>query len=252
MKSKEDILGIKINVSSFGGILAKIEHAVSENGKIVITYLTPHIANYCYRNTEFGDMLNQFDLIYADGIGIVIASRLNGGCLRERITLPDYINDLCDFLIKKNMSVYLLGARPSTIDDVARKLKEKHPSLDIAGYHDGYFGYENNNTIEKINKAGPNLLLVGMGLPYQEKWAHRNKDLLDVNAIWICGGLFDIVSNRIRRAPCWMLKNNLEWLYRLYREPRRLWKRYLLGIPVFICRILINLHHNSRHAKGNQ
>lgn len=244
MKNNEYILGVKVNVSRFEDILSKIEVNVRHNKKITIAYLTPHIANYCYEYPDFGVILNQFDIVYADGIGIVIASKLNGGCLQDRITLPDYIDNLCDFLVKSDMSVYLLGARDSVVNNAGRVLKEKHTLLNIVGNHNGFFTME-GNVIEKINKAKPNLLLVGMGLPYQEEWIHRNKDLLNVNVIWACGGMFDIISGRLKRAPDWMLRNNMEWLYRLYREPKRLGKRYLIGNPLFMFRVLKSLF---RHA----
>lgn len=236
----EYILGTKVNVSNFGEILSKIEAAVTKNKKITITYLTPHIANYCYRYPDFRNIINQFDIIYADGIGIVLASMLQNGCLRKRITLPDYIDKLCNFSIEKNISIYLLGSSLSVVNNTARVLKERHSLLDIAGYHAGFFLNEDTSIVEEINKIKPNVLLVGMGLPHQEKWIHKNKDILDVNVIWSCGGLFSWVSGKIRRAPSWMLKYNLEWVYRLFREPKRLWKRYLVGNPLFIFRVFRN------------
>lgn len=252
IKTNERVLGIKIDIHNFEEILFKIEEAVSQNKKITITYLTPHIANYCYKYHDFRNILNHFDVVYADGIGIVIASRLNGGSLKKRITLPDYTDNLFHFLIKNGLSVYLLGTKSSTINDAVRILKENYPPLRIAGYHDGYSTWGDKYIIEKINRTKPNLLLVGMGLPLQEKWIYMNKDLLDVNVIWTCGGLFDIVSNRIKRAPDWMLRNNLEWVYRLYKEPKRLWKRYLIGNPLFMLRVFRNLNSNKpHHAKRN-
>lgn len=240
MKNIEKILDIKVNVSSFNEILNNIEQTINQDKKITITYLTPHLANYCYTHLDSKNIINQFDIVIPDGVGIVIASKLNKGHITKRMPLQDHLSALWDFLIAKNMLVYLLGAKPEIINKTVKALKENKAALNIAGFHHGYFDFKDNSIIEKINKVKPDMLFVGMGQPYQEIWIHEYKDLLKTNVIWACGSCFDIVSNSIRRAPEWILKNNMEWVYRLYKEPKRLWKRYLIGNPLFVFRILKN------------
>jgi N-acetylglucosaminyldiphosphoundecaprenol N-acetyl-beta-D-mannosaminyltransferase len=135
--------------------------------------------------------------------------------------------------------MYFLGGKPGVAQKARQKLQARIPALTITGECQGYFdiGAE-ERIIEKINNAKPDILVVGMGTSKQEKWIYRNRHRLNVPLCWAVGAVFDFISVRIERAPYWMRKINLEWLYRLYREPKRLWKRYLLGNPIFIFRVL--------------
>lgn len=124
-------------------------------------------------------------------------------------------------------------------EKVKEKLQQKIPSLNIVGEYHGYFDKENNKEIvNKINNCRPNILLVGMGTPKQEEWIYQNHYHLNVSLCWAVGGLFDFISGKIKRAPLWMLHCHLEWLYRLCQEPKRLWKRYIVGNLKFIYRVL--------------
>jgi N-acetylglucosaminyldiphosphoundecaprenol N-acetyl-beta-D-mannosaminyltransferase len=128
-------------------------------------------------------------------------------------------------------------------DKAAANLKARYPDLRIVGTHHGYFDKtqgcaENEAVIEQINTVKPNILIVGFGMPLQERWLMENWDRIDANVALTGGAVFDYVSGELRRAPRWMTENGLEWLGRLIIEPRRLWKRYLIGNPIFLWRVL--------------
>ena len=129
-----------------------------------------------------------------------------------------------------------------TWEQINREQDERYPDLRIVGTHHGYFdrtlgGEENNHVIQMINSAKPNVLIVGFGMPFQERWLLENWEHVDANIFLTGGACLDYMSGRVRRAPRWMLDNGLEWLYRLLLEPVRLWKRYLIGNPLFLYRI---------------
>jgi N-acetylglucosaminyldiphosphoundecaprenol N-acetyl-beta-D-mannosaminyltransferase len=140
-------------------------------------------------------------------------------------------------------SLFFLGARPGVAKKAAETLKAKYPGLRIVGYSDGYFdktpgSIANETVLRDINRCKPNILILGFGMPVQEKWLMENWDRVDANIALTGGAVFDYVSGELRRAPQWMTTHNLEWLGRLIIEPKRLWKRYLIGNPLFLWRIV--------------
>jgi N-acetylglucosaminyldiphosphoundecaprenol N-acetyl-beta-D-mannosaminyltransferase len=138
-------------------------------------------------------------------------------------------------------SIYLLGSDPGASAQAAAALKRWYPRLDVRGTHHGYFGLgtpHSDRVVEHIAEQQPDILLVGMGTPQQELWVQRHFEEIDATVVWTVGALFEYVSGRIPRAPHWMSDNGLEWIFRLAVEPRRMWRRYLLGNPVFLGRVL--------------
>jgi N-acetylglucosaminyldiphosphoundecaprenol N-acetyl-beta-D-mannosaminyltransferase len=150
---------------------------------------------------------------------------------------------LARFAQGRDHSLFLLGARPGVADKAAANLRERFPGLRIVGTHHGYFDKapgspENEAVIREINAASPNILIVGFGMPLQERWLMDNWDRIEVNVALTGGAVFDYVSGELPRAPRWMTDHGFEWLGRLIIEPGRLWKRYLVGNPIFILRVL--------------
>jgi N-acetylglucosaminyldiphosphoundecaprenol N-acetyl-beta-D-mannosaminyltransferase len=141
--------------------------------------------------------------------------------------------------VEHNLSIYFLGSTQVVAELAAKRLKELYPALRLSGYHHGYFSeQENNSVIDKINASQPDILFLGMGVPRQEEWTKENFDKLNAKIVWMGGGFLDTLSGRIKRCPRWLSKIGFEWLFRLMQEPRRLWKRYLIGNPMFVLRIL--------------
>ncbi|MBN1540760.1 WecB/TagA/CpsF family glycosyltransferase [candidate division KSB1 bacterium] len=181
-------------------------------------------------------IIRQADLVGADGMPIVWLSRLVGQAIPGRLNGTDLMYRLLDLAQTRHYRVYLLGARSHVIESAVSFMQQRYPLLPIAGYHSGYFASpeEVEKTIDEIADCKPDILLIGMSSPMKEKWVHRYKHRLPVSIIHGVGGSFDILGGLTSRAPFWMQRSGLEWLYRLMQEPRRLWKRYLLLNTLFL------------------
>jgi N-acetylglucosaminyldiphosphoundecaprenol N-acetyl-beta-D-mannosaminyltransferase len=162
----------------------------------------------------------------------------------QRFTPPDWFGLLAGECVEQNVSVFFLGTTQEIIEKAAMVLSEKFPGLNIVGVHHGFFdksatGFENQEVLNTINSLHPDILLVGFGMPAQEKWILDNWDELQVHAIIPVGAFFDYMAGEVERAPHWMTDHGLEWLGRLLIEPRRLWRRYVIGNPLFVWRVLL-------------
>ena len=237
MHTKIDFLGIKVGVLTIDGLIEKVlEYARIQKRKF-ITYLNAHCVNVSFSDPAYKDILNSADIVYADGISIVFSVRLFGNSLPERITDLDFFDRLVGYAVAKEISFYLLGGKPFVGQKVAERLRKTFPDIRILGSRHGYFNdSEEEGIIQEINTLKPNILLVAMGVPKQEKWIYKHLNKLEVNVCWAIGTFNDLTGLE-KRAPRWMLKAGLEWLYRLYQEPGRLWRRYLIGNFVFIYRV---------------
>lgn len=184
-------------------------------------------------NRDLSRILNSADLAAADGIGVVIASKILGEPLEERVAGFDLISCLFKKFAEEDINFYFLGGKPGIVNRAAANLKNKYPNLNICGYHHGYLDHDNQQkVITEINEKNIDLLLVGMGVPLQEKFLDNNLKELNVGAAVTVGGSFDVLAGEVNRAPVWMQKAALEWFYRLLQEPSRLGR--MLFLPKFI------------------
>ncbi len=184
--------------------------------------------------------IERASLVVADGQPIIWASQWLYRSLPERVTGIDLIDALATRAEKEKFRIYLLGASQEVIEAAAANLKLRYPRLDICGFDDGYFlAAETSEKVRAIRQSGAQVLLVGMGVPRQELFLEENWSDLGVNLAIGVGGSFDVIAGKKKRAPLWMQKVGLEWLYRLMQEPQRLWKRYLVTNLQFIYRLLI-------------
>jgi N-acetylglucosaminyldiphosphoundecaprenol N-acetyl-beta-D-mannosaminyltransferase len=218
---------------------------LGERGKLVLN-VNAHALNLAYSLPWFRSTLNASDVVFIDGYGVILAAWLLGYGHLPRITYADWMWDLAGFCVEHDISLYFLGARQGIAEQAAVNLLSQHPDLRILGTHHGYFDHsvhsnENQAVCAEINHLKPDLLFVGFGMPLQEKWLAENLGQLDVAAGLSCGALFDYVSNNLKRAPRFLTDHGLEWLGRLSYEPARLWRRYLLGNPVFLWRVFLQM-----------
>jgi N-acetylglucosaminyldiphosphoundecaprenol N-acetyl-beta-D-mannosaminyltransferase len=179
----------------------------------------------------------------------MLAAKLTGQVLPYRFTPPDFMELVCEIARSRNWRVFFLGAKPGVAQRAADKLMMQLPGLQIQTHH-GHFEKavdcpENWQVLEQINQFQPHILVVGFGMPLQEKWILENISSLHTNIAFPVGALFDYLSGTIPRGPRWLTNRGFEWLSRLVIEPRRLWKRYLIGNPLFFWRIFI--HHVLRY-----
>lgn len=205
----------------------------------LITYLNAHCINLYFRDADYARIVDGADCVYADGQAVVWASRFLGQSLPERVNAGDFLQTFCERCAAENLSVYFLGSAAGVAEKAAAKLKKKCLALNVAGCHSGYFKPEEADAlVRKIKKAHPDILLIGMGVPRQEKFAAAHLSELGAPVVWCVGALFEYYAGVTPRAPRWMRTCGLEWLFRLIVEPRRMWRRYIPGNAAFIFRII--------------
>ena len=206
-----------------------------------MNYVNAHVLNQSRSDPELRDALQASDLVYCDGYGVRLAARLIGLRVPHRMTGADWIWGVAALCQESGRSLYLLGSDPGSSTEAAATLKRWYPRLDVRGTHHGYFGLDtphSERVLEHLAEHKPDILLVGMGTPQQELWVERNHERIDASVVWTVGALFDYVSGRVPRAPHWIADNGFEWIFRLAVEPRRMWRRYLLGNPAFLYRVM--------------
>lgn len=199
----------------------------------VITSANGQVLSMAARDKAIRRHFLAADLIHADGMPLVFASRLKGPmALPERVATTDLFHDVAHLAEVEGASFYLLGGDPHVIERAVDRVRRRYPRLAIAGYRSGYLDGDEDRVVEAINAARPDVLWVGMGVPREQSFSLRHRDrLTNVGVIKTSGGLFDFLSGRNRRAPGWMQAAGIEWLFRTLLEPRRLLVRYVTTNP---------------------
>ncbi len=233
MRDLLKILEVNIDRLDMQGAVERVKNLLSEGGPSLIVTPNSEMLAAAAEDAELARILNSADLAVPDGAGVILASKIMGQKLPERVAGFDLITELFAQLENEDCSFYFLGSKPGIVDKAAAELKKRYPNLNIAGYHHGYLDKElQQNVTAEINEKGIDLLLVGMGVPLQERFLDKNLDGLNVKAAVTVGGSFDVIAGEVERAPLWMQKAGLEWFYRLVQEPSRFGRMLLL--PKFI------------------
>lgn len=227
---RQQILGVAFDRLTLATAVERIEELVvcDRQAPALVITANPEMVMLARRDEEMARILVAGDLVTADGIGIVLAAKILGCPLPQRVTGIDLAQSLFDL---GKYSFFFLGARPGVAEEAAARLKSIYPGLKIAGWHDGYF-QDDEGVIAAINRVRPDILLIAMGMGRQEKWFWKNRHRLQVKVGIGVGGCFDVWAGRVRRAPIWLQKLGLEWFYRLLKEPWR-YKRMLV-LPEFL------------------
>lgn len=208
-------------------------------------YVNAHCINVSSTDSYYKKILQDTSIVYSGGIGPVLASKLLGRSLPQRAPTPDFIEDVFTLAQKRKWSIYLLGTKEKSLQIFMKKMEQKFPKLLFCGYHHGFFTKdEEEGIIQEINTLKPTIVIVGMGTPKQEKWIATNMARADAKLFWAVGALFDVMAGVLPRAPKWVQAIGLEWLYRFFQEPKRLWRRYLIGNSIFIARVFLSLIPN--------
>jgi N-acetylglucosaminyldiphosphoundecaprenol N-acetyl-beta-D-mannosaminyltransferase len=235
------IFDIAIDLAEPGEMLATIAGWAAAGLTRRVMYVNAHVVNQTRSNPELAAALRRADLVYCDGYGVRLAAHVLDKPVPHRMTGADWIWDLASLCELTRQPMYLLGSEPPIAREAAAKLRRWYPELDVTGAHHGFFDVEsphNERVIEDINSKPNAIVLVGMGSPKQELWVDTYADRLNGSVVWTVGALFDYVSGHVPRAPGWLADNGWEWIFRLALEPQRMWRRYLLGNPVFLSRVL--------------
>ncbi|MFC1755045.1 exopolysaccharide biosynthesis polyprenyl glycosylphosphotransferase [Thermoproteota archaeon] len=238
MRQFANVLGARLDRLTSKEVLEKIEEFIAQKTPHQIVYINADGVNQYLFDKRYKKIVDEADLVYPDGMGVVWASRLSNYPLPERVNAEDFLPDLCKLCVEKGYKLFLLGSKDDVATKAAQNLKKDFKDLQIVGTHHGFFDdEEESEIINKINFSGTDILLVGMGVPRQEKWIKRNMDKIKAPVLWGVGALLDYYSLSLRMAPDSIKKMGLEWLFRLIREPARLWKRYILGNMLFTFRL---------------
>jgi N-acetylglucosaminyldiphosphoundecaprenol N-acetyl-beta-D-mannosaminyltransferase len=241
------ILGVGIDNVDTSSALDIIEGFIRERKPHMVVTADSSGIVLADTDHELREIMNSADLVTPDSFGVLWASRRQGTPLQERVSGIDVVKLLCARGSEHEYSVFLLGAAPGVAETAADNLKHRCPGLRIAGTYHGYFSEEESGSvIEQIRESKPDILFVALGIPRQEKWIALHMKELDVPVAMGVGGSFDVISGNVRRAPKWMQDHGLEWLFRLYSDPRKI--RKVLQLPRFVLMIL----HAGRSGNGRR
>lgn len=231
------MLGVDISNLTMDEAVARIAATVKDKRKQSFAFVNADCLNQASHNAAYARVLSRQAAVFADGSGIRLAARMRGQHIRDNVNGTDMLPLLCSLAAREGHGIFLLGAREGLAEEVGRRMTADHPGLVISGTQHGYFPQADTQAIiDAINASGARILLVAMGVPQQEMWISRHLEKLNLNVVMGVGGLFDFYSGRIPRAPLWMRRGGLEWIYRLWQEPSRMWRRYIVGNPLFVWR----------------
>jgi N-acetylglucosaminyldiphosphoundecaprenol N-acetyl-beta-D-mannosaminyltransferase len=222
-----------------------IEYVVSSaqiDRKTIVGNVNVKAMNLAYEESWYRDFLNNSDLVFCDGFGVLLAAEQLGYSVQSehRMTCPDYIENLALACERENVSLFLLAGKPGVVDKAIEKLTSIAPKLKVQGHH-GHFdksGKENELVIQQINQFKPGILYVGFGMPLQESWILENINRIEARVFLPLGACLDFYTGTVYRGPRWMTDRGLEWLTRFVTEPQRLWERYIIGNPLFFYRLI--------------
>lgn len=234
------ITGINVTNCSSHELNRYICQVVAEGRKELIPNVNIHCLNLAWRHKWLRDLLNSCAVVFCDGEGVRLAAWMVGRRIDEKITYNRWIWDFAQVSATEGLSWYILGSAADVIGEAARRLRQVAPALLIVGYRSGYWDSEETceQIVADINRAAPHVLIVGMGMPLQEAWLRERFNSMNVNVALTGGAVWDYVSGNVPMTPRFVYIMKLEWLFRLLHEPRRLWRRYLIGIPLFIYRVI--------------
>ena len=234
---KAVVLGVPFFSGTMDEALAKISSIVEDNKTHHIAFINAHCLNIACKNGEYRQILKECSAVFSDGIGAKIGARMLGYKVEENVNGTD----MFPLLAEMPFRIYLFGGAPGVARKAMENARKLNGRAEFVGCADGFFQSKSEDEIfAELASLKVNILLVALGVPKQEEWIHRNLDKLPGCAAIGVGGLLDFVSGRIPRAPLWMRKLNIEWCFRLYCEPIRLFKRYIIGNPLFIARVFLS------------
>ena len=231
-----EFAGVKVDDCTLAEAAAKVEELLQASTPHLIVTPNPEIIVAAQKDEELKQIVNSASLRVPDGISMVVVSRIFGTPLKERVPGIDLMLRLIDECSQKGRKIFLLGAEPGVVEEAAKNLVLKSPGLKIVGMHHGFFKND-NEVINLIKEAKPDILFAGLGAGRQERWLNRYLEELNVPVSMVIGGSLDVISGRKKRAPKWVQSLYIEWLYRLITEPNR-WKRQL-ALPKFLYLTLI-------------
>lgn len=239
-----EVMGVRVDRIDAPGLLDRIADLVAAPGCALVNNVNIRACNLAFEQPEFRRILNESAAVFCDGYGVKWGATLVGKRLGQRMTPPDWVDDLFARGVERGWTFFFVGDETPVVEAFARAAAERHPGLRIAGTHHGFFEFgdtEDSTLLERVRALRPDVIITGMGMPRQEYWADAARKRLDHGVIIAAGALFRWYTGIERRAPRWMSAHGLEWLHRLLTRPVRNFRRYVIGIPVFYARLLCGL-----------
>jgi len=242
-----DVMGLPIRPLWMDQLVELLVARARDGVRTCVTYANAQTVNLAWSDASFRRVLRGMDVLYAEGLSVLLAGRLTGSDLPERMPATDYSEWFASRCADEGVSLFLLGGAPGVADDAAAALRAGCPELTIAGTHHGEFEDDDSaQVVDAVNHSGANALLVGMPSPRQEAWVAQHADALKVPMIWCVGALLDHHAGCELRGPDWLCRHGGEWLGRLWAQPRETSRRALVGHPLFAWRALAwGWHHRQ-------
>ena len=232
---KAEVFGVPIRCETMA---EAVDAAMGARGRAprFCAFVNAHCLNLAFGDKDYAAILRRADRVWPDGTGVRMAGRHLGFAVPENVNGTDLFPPLIARAAAEGRSVFFYGAGPGVAEAAAANARKAQPALKVAGVCDGFVA--DDEAVRRVNAARPDILLVARGVPLQEKWIAAHLAELDCACAIAVGGLFDFVSGRIPRAPAWMRRLGVEWTWRLLQEPRRMFRRYVFGNPLFIWRMM--------------
>lgn len=233
------VLGVPIARLTVRDARREVARLLADKGPSVLVYVNAHSLNLTRHDTAYRDAVIDADLVLNDGAGLALAARLQGNPFPANLNGTDFTPEVLRISANAGLPVYLLGGKPGVTERAARELTRSIPGLRIVGCRGGYFSASEEEEIAaEVSSSGAEVLIVAMGNPRQELYLSRHVDMTGARLGIGVGAFLDFAAKRVRRAPRWMRRLRIEWVYRFVLEPHRLWRRYLLGNGLFVLRVL--------------
>lgn len=242
MGERVAVLGVTIDSVSMQEAVCRVQKFILDGSCHLVATANAEMVMMAQQDTSLSSILATADLVVADGAGVVWAARYNGQPVPERVAGFDLTQHLLALADANTYRIYFFGGAPGIAEAAARKAEQAYPGIQIAGIRNGYFqATDEQDIISQIKKAEPHILLAALGVPKQEKWLAAHLAELKVPVAIGVGGTFDVMAGTAKRAPVWMQKASLEWLYRLLRQPQRLGR--MMALPKFILKVMTAKNH---------
>lgn len=229
------IMNTYVNAVSMDETIRRVEKIIEKGKPTQHVVINASKVNLMEDDPELSRIVNSCPLINADGASIVWAAKKLGVPLKERVTGCDLFQELVRVASEKGYKIYLFGAKEEVVTKVKAIYEEQYPGIQIVGYRNGYFTEADEPEIVKnMAESGADMMFVAFSSPKKEYWVNKYIDQLNIPFVMGVGGSFDIVAGVTERAPQWFQDHGLEWFYRFIQEPRRMWKRYIIGNAKFV------------------
>lgn len=242
---KVSVLGVTFDNKTKEAFLKELMARIDHKKKSFVVTANPEIVMYAKKDPNYMSLIKEADYVIADGIGIIKGSKMLGTPIVERVAGYDLMLALLEEANQQGSRVYLLGAKEDVLQSTVAKVKKLYPSINLVGSRNGYFDFSDSAVIEAVQATQPDIVFVAIGYPKQEQWIHQYMRTASKGLLMGVGGSFDVLSGKSKRAPKIFIKLNIEWLYRLIKQPFRI--KRMMALPRFLREVKNEKKQVSKH-----